>query len=516
MNDTSENGFSDYGLYEVIPQFVYQFRHDGNITFIRTSDSGWIIINPMDCIDNMVEILGTSLQSPVSIHGIFVTNTSLPWWSKKSSTVYVPLESSSIIAPLNQRREQVQRDPHTPPHVISDVLNHVIPICDDRIMIDDMEFEILYTDDSQHYILYTPIYFLLFTSDIIVQSINAIPNMNHESFFENLLSRPFMTEVEVRIASYHSPTWGNHDIIQMCIDQRNLYRVLFQQTIFCINQGMRPLQIRAQLRLPSNLPIYNQECHGTYLEHIQYIYDKHVESSLDPKHMIPLPDYDVSKRLLKIIGDSQLYEHALDAFNKQEYEWAVYLLNILIYVYPDSNRYRDLLASIYQELAEQQVNPISRNRFIHAVHELIEGVPQITTRRSGTVSFDTLEYIPTSRIIDYIAVHMGFSNASSSVMMELVFTDKNERVFVVWDHGALFMTSSLTESDLKIIIRRDVFIMMMFHLIPYRELIDIGLLQYSGDILILEKWIDCIVDDKNFSLIESLRSTTDHIPLVTI
>ena len=55
------------------------------------------------------------------------------------------------------------------------------------------------------------------------------------------------------LAQHHWPTWGNARVCQFLSEQRDLYRVLHDQTVRLMGHGLKPAEIAEGLTLPEGL-----------------------------------------------------------------------------------------------------------------------------------------------------------------------------------------------------------------------------------------------------------------------
>ena len=536
-----------FGMYSVIPSLVYQFRQGnyGNMTFIK-SRNGWILIDPTDDLEDFqtaLTLLETIIHDNLQIKAIVLTKNNVRWWSNLACalknldeiSVYTPdgflVSMRTIIlgGNLHQRKQRIENgydliyDKYSKqsstihlqkiPQPISHSMKTIPLEKKSMICIDGLNINILYADETPNYIMYIPDYLLFFTSDLVMQSINKKTGIDNAKFLDKVLTHPFCHDAEVRIGSYHWPTWGNENIVKMFTNQRNLHRVILQQTMFYANQGFNPNEIIHRLCIPDNLKSvhHNKEFFGTFHEHVISNFQKIIGRimCIDPKYVDPIRDTDIAIKMTRLLGKEKMYKEASRAFDQQEYAWSIYLLNQLIFMDPTNIVYKDLLACVYQEKGERMLNPIHRNIYLNGANELIKGTR--TSTNSIMNPFESWNYLSAAQVIDYISVHLDFTNPTThetTATIEIYFTDKKENVVILWDNGAL-MTRDTTDNitvDLYLIIQRDLFVMSIFHFIPYETLCGIGLLKYKGNIDILKKLIACIRNfDPDFSAIESLR-----------
>ena len=63
----------------------------------------------------------------------------------------------------------------------------------------------------------------------------------------------FIDETDVVIAQHHWPTWGRERVRKFITEQRDLYRLLHDQTLRLMSHGLTPHEIAQEFRLPASL-----------------------------------------------------------------------------------------------------------------------------------------------------------------------------------------------------------------------------------------------------------------------
>lgn len=535
------------GLYDVIPAFVYQFRNveSRNMTVIRGLD-GWIIIDPLNDVIRFRHALKMLEEhvGPISISAIILTRNQVRWWANlsalnniKNTKIYTPesflgtsMQDLVLAGNLHQRRNQIlnkldiyKASGSDQLPITEHLLFDTIPIKDKIYTIDGTEFQFIYANEHPpftDFVFFVPKYFLLFGTDLIVQSLNNKSSIGtHFSVFLDRILLQFGNKTEVLVSSEGWPTFSSSNIIELLKDQRDVHRLILQQTMFYANQGYQPAEINLLFQLPESLALkdYNKEFHGAYLDHITSIYYQLVgTTSVNAFDMIHLEKQHFANQFVNLVGEQQIFENAKEAFDRQDYPWSLYLMNALL-LHNDSVEYKDFTAQIFHELSDKETNLRRRNILIANADDIVHGIETVEPKMINP--FESWNYLSANQVMEYISVHLDLNLCGNfdPCTLSIYFTDKKERVFILWSNGAFIIREEEEESsDLYIITQRDLFVMSVFRFIQYTTLTRTGLLKYTGNFAIFESLVESVRNfDLNFSVHSPSPSCTD-IPNVVL
>jgi alkyl sulfatase BDS1-like metallo-beta-lactamase superfamily hydrolase len=71
----------------------------------------------------------------------------------------------------------------------------------------------------------------------------------------------FGADAKILFTAHNWPRWGNEDVREFLILQRDLYRWIHDQTMRCANKGMTPLEIAEFLKMPEEF-LANEHTRG--------------------------------------------------------------------------------------------------------------------------------------------------------------------------------------------------------------------------------------------------------------
>ena len=110
------------------------------------------------------------------------------------------------------------------------------------------------------------------------------------------------------------------------------------------------------------------------------------------------------------------------------YRWAATVLNHLVFAEPTNQKARDVLASVYTQMAYSAESGPWRNFYLTGAQELEEGIT--TKHLKGISTFDdVLLNLPLEKFYDYMAVRLDRSkSAGKTYTFNLVFPDIEETI----------------------------------------------------------------------------------------
>ena len=97
----------------------------------------------------------------------------------------------------------------------------------------------------------------------------------------------FVADTKVVIAQHHWPTWGNERIRRFISEQRDMYRVMHDQTLRLMSHGLTPNEISEQFRMPASLEQrwHTRPYYGAVEHNVRAIYT-HYMGPYDEWHLL--------------------------------------------------------------------------------------------------------------------------------------------------------------------------------------------------------------------------------------
>ncbi|MEO1437343.1 MAG: alkyl sulfatase dimerization domain-containing protein, partial [Bacteroidota bacterium] len=243
-------------------------------------------------------------------------------------------------------------------------------------------------------------------------------------------------EVEVSFGSHHWPTWGNADIQDLWVAQRDVYKFIHDETLHLANEGYNMTEIANMIKLPEALAkvFANRDYYGTLNHNSKAQYQLYYGwFDGNPANLNPLPPVEESQKYVEYMGgaDNILAKANVD-YEAGEYRWVATALNHVIFADPGNQKARELLAKTYTLLGQKAESGPWRNFYLTGAQELRTGINEKALADNTTqVSADILTNMPLEIFYDYLAVRMNREQAKGKTYtFNLIFPDINEKLSI--------------------------------------------------------------------------------------
>lgn len=185
-------------------------------------------------------------------------------------------------------------------------------------------------------------------------------------------------DTDVMFASHHWPRFGKADVRAFLSMQRDLYRWMHDQTMRLANQGLRPTEIAARLRLPAEFDqSHVQGYYGTVSHNCRSVYNRYLGwYDGNPANLNPLPPADAGANYVEFMGGANaVLTKAREYYERGEYRWVAQVVNHVVFADPANREARTLQADALEQLGYQSESATWRNAYLMGAKELREGTP---------------------------------------------------------------------------------------------------------------------------------------------
>ena len=200
----------------------------------------------------------------------------------------------------------------------------------------------------------------------------------------------FGREAEVMVSSHNWPRWGNARIQQVMRAQRDAYANLNNQVLNLANQGVTINEIHNEYEVPRSLQQQwsVRQYHGSEFHNARAVLNRYLGYwDGNPATLAPLSPSDSAPLYVEMMGGaSAIISRGQELFDAGQYRHAMEILNKLVYAEPGNQRAKDLLAATFEQLGYQYESASMRNVFLSAAQELRNGAPQIAAPRGTSPS----------------------------------------------------------------------------------------------------------------------------------
>jgi len=242
----------------------------------------------------------------------------------------------------------------------------------------------------------------------------------------------FGRDAEVLVSSHNWPRWGNDRIQKIMRAQRDAYANLNNQVLFLANQGVTINEIHNEYVVPESLQQqWNvRQYHGSEFHNSRAVINRYLGYwDGNPATLAPLSPADSAPLYVEMMGGAtSIVAKAQELYESGEYRLAMEILNKLIYAEPDNRQGKAILADVFEQLGYQYESASMRNVFLATAQELRNGTQTIVAPR-GTSPL--ARAMTTSQWWDSVATRVDSSRADGNDYVINFITPDTEQTFVV-------------------------------------------------------------------------------------
>lgn len=248
----------------------------------------------------------------------------------------------------------------------------------------------------------------------------------------------FGREAEVMVSSHNWPRWGNERIQQVMRAQRDAYANLNNQVLHLANQGVTINEIHNQYQVPESLQQQwsVRQYHGSEFHNSRAVLNRYLGYwDGNPATLAPLSPAESAPLYVEMMGGAEaILDRAAALHESGQYRLAMEILNKLVYAEPENQAAGNLLADVFEQLGYQYESASMRNVFLAATQELRNGMPRIPAPR-GT-SPGMARAMSTAQWWDAVAIRVDSESAAGMNFAINFVTPDTGQQFVVEMSGA--------------------------------------------------------------------------------
>ncbi|MHA6522857.1 alkyl/aryl-sulfatase [Tessaracoccus sp. G1721] len=530
----------EYGLYEVLPDAIYQVRGFdlSNISFIR-SESGWIVFDPLTNRETAAAALAlvNDHLGELPVVAVVYSHSHVDHFGGVRGVVDeadVKAGRVQIIAPVGfmthavaenvysgnamNRRAFYQygvlldRSPfgHVDQAIGKAVAAGSVGLIAPTVIIRD-DIEELAVDGVRMVFQNTPgteapaemnTWFpdlkAFWAAENIVATIHNIYTLRGALVRDALeWSRQinkalylFGREADVMFASHSWPRWGNDRIQEVMRTQRDTYANLNNGVLHLANQGVTINEVHNHYRVPDTL---QQEWaarsyHGSVEHNSRAVINRYLGYwDGNPTTLIPLSPGDSAPLYVEMMGGAgPILARGRDLITGGDYLLATEVLNKLVFAEPHNTEAKGLLADAFEQLGYQQESPSVRNSFLAGAPELRSGIPSGGIPKTGGP--DVIRALSTGQFLDFLGIRLNSAEAAGeSFIINLLTPDTSETFAVELSDSTLTNLEGVLadDPDLTITVNRSDLEEAMTGATTLQQLVTDGVARLDGDVGVL-------------------------------
>ena len=188
------------------------------------------------------------------------------------------------------------------------------------------------------------------------------------------LDRMRLLQPEYLVPSHTQPVKGADKIEKILTDYADAVRFVHDQTIRWMNVGLTGDEIAEKVILPEHLSQspYLQEFYGRVDWSVKNIFNGYMGwFDGNSSTLLPLPVLEKAEKMATLVGgENELLQKAQQAFEDEEYQWALELSDYVIRLNPNEASVKDVRYQSLLKLGETQSNPNARNYYLSQALEV--------------------------------------------------------------------------------------------------------------------------------------------------
>ncbi|MBL6746572.1 MAG: MBL fold metallo-hydrolase [Pseudomonadales bacterium] len=240
-------------------------------------------------------------------------------------------------------------------------------------------------------------------------------------------------EAEVLVSSHNWPRWGNDRIQQVMRAQRDAYANLNNQVLNLANQGVTINEIHNEYKVPESLQQQwsVRQYHGSEFHNSRAVLNRYLGYwDGNPATLAPLSPTDSAPLYVEMMGGAAaILGKAQELHDGGDYRMAMEILNKLVYAEPQNASAKDMLAAVFEQLGYQYESASMRNVFLAAAQELRNGTGSVPAPRGTSPSL--ARAMTTSQWWDAVATRVDSERADGEQFVINFVTPDTGQEFVV-------------------------------------------------------------------------------------
>lgn len=530
----------EYGLYEVLPDRIYQVRGFdlANITFVK-GDTGWIVFDPLTMSETSAAAMAlvTEHLGERPVVAVVYSHSHVDHWGGVRGVIGeadVAAGRAQVIAPVGflehaiaenvyagnamNRRAMYQygtlleRSPfgHVDqaigkgiPNGTAGLIAPTVHVAADieELIVDGVRMVFQNTPGTEAPVemnTYFPEWKAFWAAENIVATIHNIYTLRGALVRDALewsrqINRAlhlFGKDAEVMFASHSWPRWGNERIQEVMRAQRDAYAHLNNAVLHLANRGVTINEIHNVYRPPASLQRQwaARSYHGSVEHNARAVVNRWLGYwDGNPATLVPLSPGDSAPLYVEMMGGAEpILARGRQLVDEGRYLHAVEILDKLVYADPGNTAARELLADAFEQIGYQRESPSVRNSFLAAALELRSGIPEESTPTS--TGPDVVRAVSTTQFLDLLGIRLDPQRAEeASFTINLVTPDNGERFVVELSNGTLTSLEGFLadDADLTVTINRSDLAEAMTGAKPLASQIADGTARVDGDAGIL-------------------------------
>jgi len=525
-----------YGLYEVLPDKIYQVRGFdlANISFIK-SKTGWIVFDPLTCKETAaaaLKFINEKLSARPVVAVVYSHSHGDHFGGVRGVVDEADVKSGKVkvIAPIGFMQHAIAENvmagnamtrrmfyqygvllPRSPfGHVDQSIgkntaagnlgliePNVIIEKDIEELTVDGVKMVFQNTPGTEapaEMNTWFPDFKAFWAAENICATIHNIYTLRGAMVRDalewskqiNKAIYLFGNDVQVMFASHSWPRWGSDRILEVMRAQRDAYAHLNNWVLHLVNQGVTINEIHNVYKQPESLQKQwaVHSYHGSESHNSRAVVNRYIGYwDANPATLDPLSPRESAPLYVQMMGGAEkIIAKGNELYKAGKYRYAVEILNKLVFAEPKNQAAKDLLADVYEQIGYQKESPSQRNSFLNGAFELRNGIPEgASPKASGP---DMIRGMSTGLWLDFLAVQLDSTKVDGKhFTINLVTPDNGEKYAVELNNATLTNIEGyqVDKPDLTITINRADLNTIMMGKATFDDLLKQGKASFDGN-----------------------------------
>ncbi len=309
----------------------------------------------------------------------------------------------------------------------------------------------------------------------------------------------FGLQADVLVSSHNWPRWGNERIVEVMKAQRDAYANLNNQVLNLANQGITINEIHNEYKVPESLKRQwsVRQYHGSEFHNSRAVINRYLGYwDGNPATLAPLSPSDSAPLYVEMmVGSAEILNRAGELYESGDYRLAMEIVNKLVYAEPENQAAKDLLADIFEQLGYQYESASMRNVFLASAQDLRNGMPVIPAPRGTSPGLASA--MTTSQWWDSVAIRVDSEKANGiNFILNFVTPDTDQTYIVEMSNGTLTTIEGYiaTQPDATVVMNRSELNAVIMGSATLAELLQQGRGSIEGDPSVLLSLAETLVE----------------------
>ncbi len=318
---------------------------------------------------------------------------------------------------------------------------------------------------------------------------------------------------DVVIAQHHWPMWGQARVAGFLARQRDLYKLIHDQSVRMLNMGLTSTEIAEQIRLPASLASdwASRGYYGTLKHNAKAVYQFYLGwYDANPADLDPLPRAEEAKKQLDYMGGAEaVLKRARDDYKAGQYRWVARVTSQIVFADPANKDARELGADALEQLGYQSEAATWRNAYLLGAAELRNGVGPARSGSGGNP--ELLKGVSIDLAFDVMGVRLNAAKADGKrIVINWTFPDLKSTHVLTLENSALTQLAGepAKDADLNLTLTRAAFNALTLRQKTFAEMAQAGELSFTGNPLKLRELFEMLdAPPATFEVMEPLKAS---------